>query len=1518
MSKILGLDLGTNSIGWAVVDNRNNSFNIIEYKDLPTKGVVIFPEGVKKEKGNEKSRAAERTDFRGARRLKFRRKLRKYYTLKALIENEMCPLSKETLLEWGNSINEETSKKERFKKYPDEEAFLNWLKTDSYGEKGNTDHKNIRKQQKENPYYYRDKYSRKKYNWEENQKLAYELGRAFYHLAQRRGFKSNRLEQSDENIIMDIKDQIQVALDDCNNSAMLLKKINDIFDYDFDNKTKDDLDATEQKLKRIKNYIIKVLANKIKNQDYTKYDDAKKEIDRYINKPENLGPVLGGIKELTEKIQQAPNCQTLGQYFWHLYQNDRNNPDFKIRNNYTHREEHYEEEFNIICEKQQIPENLKLNLWKAIFFQRPLKSQKGLVGKCTFEKNKPRCPISRPEFEEYRMWAFINNIKIKTPADEQMRVLSKEEKDSIIPKFYRQKSNFKFEDIAKSINSSNDFVYYKDREAKNADYLINYKLNTTVSGCPISAAFKNIFGENWKTEIYKNNKNGEPIYLCDIAWHVIFRYDDKDKLIEFATNKLGLDKTKSKKFSKIVPKQGYANLSLKAINKILPWLEKGLIYSHAVFMANLEKVIDIDKWKNQETRNVIEEEIKHIIENHTDETRKYLAINSIIKNLRDDEDIDTDYLNVSDFKDDLLDKLKSIFGEKSWKEKSNNQDYFNDTYNILKSQLAKINTKQSFAKVKRIDERVIEFLTDNDFFTDSDRLKYLYHPSDIENFKPVIAKDKEGNPIIVNDKELEILPLPKTDAIKNPVLIRAMHQLRKLINELLKQGVIDDKTKIHIELAREVNDANQRAAWKTWQDKLRDKRENAINEIKELYKAESNKDVDPNEDDLTRFLLWKEQKKKKIYEDDDEAFISICDIIGPDPKFDYEHTIPRSLSWDNSMMNKTLCSKKFNRFVKQNQIPSQLSNHKDILQRIEHWKEKIDKLDKDIKKINASNITDPETKSRTIQKRHLLKFKYEYWKGKYDRFTMEEVPDGFKNSQISDTGLITRFARKYLSCLFRTASGNSNVFVVNGLAVDQFRKAWGIQEEKMKSRTNHIHHCIDAVTIACMTKDKYDAFAEEWRKQEDDYIKHGSVQRLKIEKPWKTFTEDVKNLENEVLIVHNHKDNFQKQTKKKLRKRGKIQYNDYDKTKPIILKGDTVRDSLHKDTFFGAIKKNDAIKYVVRKKLEKLNSVDVKNIVDENIKKIIEEAVKAKIITFNKRGAKINGTVWQNESKNIPIKKVRIYTPTVKKPLEDFKKHSTPFLSEKEYKQQFNVVNDGNYCLAIYEGKNNKNKTVRESILLNNIQAGDYFRIGSKKKRVEDHYDIVPEYYPETKYPIKYLLKKSQNVILLNNPDEDVFWNNQDWLKNRLYIITGIDEDGIKMYYHQEARATTDVIKFMNNIIDNNKFEELIPEFSLIDNVNLEELFQQLNDPENNKKDFFDKINKLLNDYYSNNNITDPKGNIKKFKLSESKLTSPKGGDVVDKYYDFPYIKFKPNGFHGLIENVHFKFDIIGRIIKHD
>ena len=86
MEKVIGLDLGTNSIGWAIVNHNNDlSYSLLD------KGVNIFQDGVAHDKSGEKPAVQERTAARASRRHYFRRRLRKIQLLKILVEQKLCP-----------------------------------------------------------------------------------------------------------------------------------------------------------------------------------------------------------------------------------------------------------------------------------------------------------------------------------------------------------------------------------------------------------------------------------------------------------------------------------------------------------------------------------------------------------------------------------------------------------------------------------------------------------------------------------------------------------------------------------------------------------------------------------------------------------------------------------------------------------------------------------------------------------------------------------------------------------------------------------------------------------------------------------------------------------------------------------------------------------------------------------------------------------------------------------------------------------------------------------------------------------------------------------------------------------------------------------------------------------------------------------------------------------------------------------------------------------------------------------
>lgn len=973
----------------------------------------------------------------------------------------------------------------------------------------------------------------------------------------------------------------------------------------------------------------------------------------------------------------------LGDYFYSLY-----NKGEKIRNHYTARNEHYLAEFKAICEKQKLDKNLGpeivRQIEKAIFDQRPLKSQKGQVGKCVFEKNKTKCPSSHPMYEEFRMLSFINNIKIQTPNDSALRPLSAEERELIMPLFFRKsKKQFDFEDIAKKLAPKKHYGFYKKSSDAEMPYLFNYPMDTSVSGCPVTTALKDIFGDNWidsLCETYTLAEGKSRLNVVNDIWHALFFYTDETKLAEFGKNRLQLDDEEAKKFCEISLPSDYASLSLKAICKILPYLRRGLIYSHAVFLGNLCEVMPQYEWDIEEMRNAA---IEHIIH-----------------------------------------------------------------------EMNQINSKDA----RTFEVCIKEYLKEQ-YHVSEEKLKKLYHPSMMEVYPRVQRTNNHG---------VYQLGSPRIDSVRNPMAMRSMFRLRKLVNRLLEEGKIDSDTEIHIEFARELNDANKRNAIALFTKDNQKKNDEARKKIIDIM----GKDYDVKDDDILKYILWEEQGHICLYTG---RQIAISDFVGTSQKFDIEHTIPRSVGGDSTRMNLTLCDSRFNRDVKKTKLPAELPNHDEIMARINDWREKYESLDGQIRKLKGKSkgATTKKQKDDIISKRHLLELQRDYWRGKYLRFMMESVPDGFSRRQGTDISVISKYARLYLKSLFK------HVYTVKGIATSDFRKIWGIQDAySQKERVNHVHHCIDAIVIACIGLDEYNKLGAYYH-DEENHEWYG-MSKAYFKKPWSTFVEDLKKVQDEILVYHYTPDNMPKQGRRRILIDGK----------KVLSKGDAARGSLHNDTYYGAIENDGVVRYVKRINLASMKESDVKNIVDDVVRGIIETAI-------NEKGFKeaMSSTIWMKEEKQIPIKKVRCYTPSVMKPLNIRQQRD---VSPKEYKQQYHVTNDSNYLLALYIGKDKRGKEKREFEIINMLQTAQYFRTSNDKVAVG--HNIVP-IKSEHDYPLAYSLKIGTMVLLYEKSPNEVWEASVKERGRRMYKITGLSSmtiNGcsyatINMRNHEEARLSKEV-----------------------------------------------------------------------------------------------------------------------------
>ena len=197
------------------------------------------------------------------------------------------------------------------------------------------------------------------------------------------------------------------------------------------------------------------------------------------------------------------------------------------------------------------------------------------------------------------MLSFINNIKVKGPHDIDLRQLNNEEYKKIVQLFFRKsKPQFDFEDIAKAIAGKKNYQYIKDKG--DLPYKFNFRMTQGVTGCPTTANLIDVFGDNYTdgiAEQYTLSEGKSKEQMVDDVWNVLYSFADKEKVKTWGMEKLQLDEDAAERFSKIRLSHSFASLSLCAIRKILPWLERGMIYSHAVMMAKIPDIVGKELWQ---------------------------------------------------------------------------------------------------------------------------------------------------------------------------------------------------------------------------------------------------------------------------------------------------------------------------------------------------------------------------------------------------------------------------------------------------------------------------------------------------------------------------------------------------------------------------------------------------------------------------------------------------------------------------------------------------------------------------------------------------------------------------------------------------------------------------------------------------------------------------------------------------------------------------------------------------------
>lgn len=466
---------------------------------------------------------------------------------------------------------------------------------------------------------------------------------------------------------------------------------------------------------------------------------------------------------------------------------------------------------------------------------------------------------------------------------------------------------------------------------------------------------------------------------------------------------------------------------------------------------------------------------------------------------------------------------------------------------------------------------------------------------------------------------VETLPSPaeKPEAerlaqLRNPTVVRVQNELRKVVNNLLRAFGRPDV--IRVELARDIGKSQReredmQKAMRQNEARRKDARKNLIAQGL----------ADPKDGDIEKYLLWKESGEECFYTG---QTIGFADLFCDNPLYEIEHIWPRSISFDNGLRNKTLCAKSVNA-AKGNRIPFEF-----FAGRPEEWAAAKNRI---WKKVGRDGV--PPGKAR--------------------RFCAETMPEDFTARQLTDTSYATREALASLKRLWPDVDSDPNKYVqaTSGKITAQLRRRWGLNhvlaEDGEKTRSDHRHHAIDALVVACAENFYAQRLAEFFKRDAD--ARCGLIpppDPAFLPKPWPTIRADAFHETEKIIVSH------------RVRKK--------------------ISGPLHKETVYGDTGRDEKTKsgvyrlFVTRKPVERLSKTEIEDIVDERIKTIIRDWV-----TAHGGDPKKAFAAFPRVSENGPeIRKVRL---TTKQQTELMAPSSTGF------------ANSGsNHHVAIFRAANGK------------------------------------------------------------------------------------------------------------------------------------------------------------------------------------------------------------------------------------
>lgn len=375
---------------------------------------------------------------------------------------------------------------------------------------------------------------------------------------------------------------------------------------------------------------------------------------------------LGNIGDRSKELRI--NHLTVGQFQMNEL---AKNPNYSLKNQVFYRQD-YLDEFETIWETQvkfhpELTPKLKHEIRDiTIFYQRPLKSQKNLISICELEGRKvnrtidgqtktvssgPKViPASSPLFQEFRIWQVLNNLMLTSKETGEYCALKQDEKEKLFAELNVKEQLSKSDALKVLFNKEYreyDLNYDKLEGNRTQSKLFDtYRRIIEMSGCGefnfqnmsakdifniVHNSFKKI---GIKTDILNFNSSlstteleKQPFFKL---WHLLYSFqDDKSltgngKLIAKIENLCNMERDQAAILANVTFEDAYGSLSAKAIKKILPFMKQGQMYSEACTSAGY----------NHSKQSLSREELNNkVYKDHLDPVPMYSLRNPVVEKI---------------------------------------------------------------------------------------------------------------------------------------------------------------------------------------------------------------------------------------------------------------------------------------------------------------------------------------------------------------------------------------------------------------------------------------------------------------------------------------------------------------------------------------------------------------------------------------------------------------------------------------------------------------------------------------------------------------------------------------------------------------------------------------------------------------------------------------------------------------------------------------------------------------------